>query len=103
MDEATELRAIITGGPAEGTRSYKWEVEAGDEWHSYESAATFKFLADQPESCTFRVTVSYDNGETATSDPLTVGWTEVQTSPNKVNDGPSAEIHHLNRTVNLIP
>ena len=38
-------------------------------------------MAAEPESWSFRVTVSYGAGESATSDPITVTWTE--TRPNR--------------------
>ena len=82
VDEATELSAVPSNAPEQETPSYKWEIEGNGEWHSYGSdSATLSFLANQPESWTFRVTVSLDNGDSATSDPLTVEWTEKLRAP----------------------
>ena len=75
VDEATELSAVISNAPEGETPSYNWEAGGDGEWQSYGSRSTLRFLADRPESWTFRVTVSYDSGASATSAPLTVTWT----------------------------
>ena len=76
VNEATELSAVIRNAPEGETPSYSWEIEGNGEWQSYGRRATLRYLAGQPESFTFRVTVSYGSGTSATSDPLTVTWTE---------------------------
>ena len=76
VNEATELSAVISNAPKGETPSYNWEIEGGGEWQSYGSRATLRYLASQPESLSVRVTVSYESGKSATSDALTVTWTE---------------------------
>ena len=81
LNESVTLRAAISNAPSGSAPSYKWEIESDGEWHSFGSSPTLSFLADKPESWTFRVTVSYDTGDSVTSDPITVSWTE--TRPNR--------------------
>ena len=82
VNEATELSAVLSGGTGEGTPSYNWEVGFGDDsWLSLGRKATFSYLTKKAETLSFRVTVSFDNGESATSDPITVEWTEVLREP----------------------
>ncbi|MXZ90522.1 MAG: hypothetical protein F4Z05_03500, partial [Chloroflexi bacterium] len=81
VNETVTLRAAISNAPSGSDPSYKWEIRANGDWHSQGSRATLSFLASQPESWSFRVTVSYDTGDSVTSDPITVSWTE--TRPNR--------------------
>ena len=82
VGEAVNLTAAITDAPARSSPSYNWEIETGGEWSSFGTNSTLSFLAGKPESWTFRVTVSYDTGESATSVPLKVVWSkEAQTQP----------------------
>ena len=75
MNQAATLAADITNAPSGSDPSYNWEIQsdAGD-WSTFGKNATLSFVAAKWESWTFRVTVSYDNGDSATSDPLTVTW-----------------------------
>ena len=41
----------------------------GEDW------PTFAYMTEAVETWTFRVTVAYDSGESATSEPITVAWT----------------------------
>ena len=81
VNESVTLRAAISNAPSGSDPSYKWEIRADGDWHSQGSRATLSFLASQPESWSFRITVSYDTGDSVTSDPITVSWTE--TRPNR--------------------
>ena len=76
VNTAVRLSAVIANAPEGETPAYDWEAGGEGEWQSYSSRATLSYLADQPESWTFRVTVSYGNGDSATSDPITVTWTD---------------------------
>ena len=77
VDEAAQLKAVISNPPEGETPSYAWEIDANGQWQSHGSnAAAVSYSASQPESRTFRVTVSYGSGASAMSDPLTVTWTE---------------------------
>ena len=76
VNTAVKLSAVIANAPEGETPAYDWEAGGEGEWQSYSSRATLNYLADQPESWTFRVTVSYGGGESATSDPITVTWTD---------------------------
>ncbi|MDE2836110.1 MAG: hypothetical protein OXL97_01180 [Chloroflexota bacterium] len=88
VGESVTLSADIANAPADSDPSYAWEAdlaEAGN-WHPSGTDATLSFLANQPESWAFRVTVAYDSGASATSEPLTVTWTEASTAPRSVPD-----------------
>ncbi|MYC31126.1 MAG: hypothetical protein F4X65_13730 [Chloroflexi bacterium] len=74
VNQATQLSAVISNPPEGESPSYSWEVETGGAWSSFGRQATWSFMADRLESWTFRLTVSYGNGDSATSDPLTVTW-----------------------------
>ena len=92
VGESVTLTAAIVDAPARSSPSYNWEIGTGGEWSSFGTNSTLSFLAGQPESWTFRVTVSYDNGESATSAPLTVVWTEEeQTEPEDGSVGTSED------------
>ncbi len=80
VEKAVVLTAIITNPPAESNPSYQWELEQGD-WHSAGTGPTLSYLTSTPESQTFRVTVAYDGGPSATSDPLAVAWVELPDVP----------------------
>ena len=80
--EAVKFRAIISNAPSEEAPSYQWQLHTGgDDWLVVGRNAAFSFVEAQPGSSTFRVTVAYDTGESATSDPLTVVWSEATPTP----------------------
>ena len=81
LDEATKLQAVISNSPSEKAPSYQWEMELGDTWHVYGRNSTFSYLVNVPQTQAFRVTVTYDTGETATSDPILVTWGELPPTP----------------------
>ena len=85
VNEAAILSATIANAPSGSDPSYNWELESNGEWHSYGNNATLSFLAGKSESWTFRLTVSYDNGDSATSDPLTVTWVNANNQAPVVN------------------
>ena len=76
IGESVNLTASIANAPSDSNPSYNWEIETNGEWSSFGKNPTLSFLADKAESWTFRLTVSYGSGDSATSDPLTVSWTE---------------------------
>ena len=76
VGDVIELRAVIANAPSEEKPSYRWELDFGNSWYAFGEDSTFPYAAGNPGTTTFRVTVTYDNGETATSDPITVAWTE---------------------------
>ena len=76
VEEAVILTAIITDPPADSEPSYQWELELGA-WYSVGTAPTLSYLTGAAEPQTFRVTVTYSTGASATSDPLTVTWVEL--------------------------
>ncbi|MDE0287604.1 MAG: SwmB domain-containing protein [bacterium] len=81
VNETVTLRAAITDPPSGESPSYNWEIDLGGEWTSWRVDSTLSFLAGKPESWTFRVTVSYDSGPSATSAPLTVTWLPPNRAP----------------------
>ena len=82
MNESTRLTATIANPPPEGGPEYNWEGSLeGGEWHSYGSNSSLSWLTGQAETWAFRVTVSYDGGETARSEAVTVTWSEPAPEP----------------------
>ena len=81
IGEAVNLTASIANAPSDSSPSYNWEIETDDDWSSFGTNSTLSFLADKAESWTFRLTVSYGSGDSATSEPLTVSWTEDGSPP----------------------
>ncbi|MDE0137072.1 MAG: SwmB domain-containing protein [bacterium] len=76
VGEPVNLSAVIANAPDEGSPSYSWEMNFGGSWSAWGTNATFSYIGWGAESQSFRVTVSYGSGETATSDPLAVTWVE---------------------------
>ncbi|MDE2988926.1 MAG: SwmB domain-containing protein [Chloroflexota bacterium] len=94
VGQPVSLSANIANAPEEGDPSYSWELEFGGSWFAWGSNATFSYTTNVAESQSFRVTVSYGSGESATSatsDPLAVTW--VEEPPNRapvVNENAAA-------------
>ena len=81
VNESTTLTATIANAPSGGTASYSWEIGFGGAWYSYGSGPTFRYGNGKAESLNFRLTISYDSGESATSAPVTVTWAEQANAP----------------------
>ena len=81
VNESTTLTATIANAPSGGTASYSWEIDFGGAWYSYGSGPTFRYGNGKAESLNFRLTISYDSGESATSAPVTVTWGEQANAP----------------------
>ena len=87
--DTVTVRAAISNAPSSSDPSYKWEIaeeKKGDDWRwdVFESRFVTSALAYNMRSHgsrAFRVTVSYDTGDSATSDPLIVTWARSQ--PNR--------------------
>ena len=75
VGQAVSMAASISNAPEGGVPSYEWEMDFGY-WLAMGSSAAFSYMAEAPETWNIRVTVSYDSGESATSDPVTVEWVE---------------------------
>ena len=75
IGETVNLTPSIANAPSDSGPSYNWEIETDGDWSSFGTNSTLSFLADKVESWTFRLTVSYGSGDSATSEPLTVSWT----------------------------
>ena len=79
--EAVSLSAAISNAPA-GSPSYKWEIDyGGGETYTLSTNATAAYSTSTPETISFRVTVSYGSGESATSDPVTVSFVAPTATP----------------------
>ena len=90
VGEVVELRAVVSNTPSEEKPSYRWELDSGDSWLAFgPDDSTFPYAAGNPGTTTFRVTVTYDNGATATSDPITVAWTEESEPTPTFTPGPN--------------
>ncbi len=74
--QSVTLTASVSNAPTGFSPSYKWEMSLGGGWHLHGARGnTLSFLANRAETWAFRVTVSYGNGDSATSDSLSVSWT----------------------------
>ena len=73
--DTVTLTADIASAPAGKSPQYDWDICAGDICIS-SPAHPLKANWDQPGTCTFRLTVSYDGGETARSDQVSVAWVD---------------------------
>ena len=84
LGEIATLTGEITNPPATGAPAYKWEVCTEGTCIS-SPAHPLRFAWDRPGSWTFQLTVSYDSGESATSNQVSVAWAEAsdaeQTAP----------------------
>ena len=82
VNESTTLTAAIANPPSAEEPDYDWQVDFGDgEWFTYGSRPTFRYSHWEAETLGFRLTVSYDSGETATSEPITVTWVDPDEEP----------------------
>ena len=82
VNESTRLTATIANPPSEGDPEYDWEGSLeGGEWYSFGSNSSLSWLTGKSETWAFRVKVSYDSGETATSEAVTVTWSEPAPEP----------------------
>ena len=73
----TRLTATMTNPPSEENPAYDWQIHFVGNWVSIGNASWLTFIEDdEGETRTFRVTVSYDTGESAMSDPITITWTK---------------------------
>ncbi len=81
LDEATKLQTVISNAPSGETPSYQWEMELAGTWQVFGRNTTFSYLVNRHLTQAFRVTVTYDNGDAATSDPIMVTWGEPAPTP----------------------
>ena len=81
VNESTRLTATIANPPSAATPSYDWEIDFGGTWYSYGSGPTFQYGNGKAETLSFRVTVSYDSGETARSEAVAVTWVDPTPTP----------------------
>ena len=77
--EVTTLSAVIANAPAGSNPTYLWELDLGGSSISLGRAATASY-GQSAGPASFRLTISYPGGESATSG-VTVEWTE--TPPNQ--------------------
>ena len=76
VNQQVTISSSISNAPSGYSPSYRWELKKGDgAWFAQGTRSTLSFLANRAETWSFRVTVSYGNGESATSDSLSVSWT----------------------------
>ena len=72
--EPVTLTATVTNGFARPQPSFSWELGFGDTWLQYGDGPSLKTLGNPGETVGFRVTVTYSNGFSLTSAPLSVTW-----------------------------
>ena len=82
VNQQVTISPSISNAPSGLSPSYRWELKKGDgAWFAQGTGSTLSFLANRAETWDFRVTVSYGNGDSATSDSLTVSWTNPTPTP----------------------
>ena len=81
VNRSVSLAATVSNPPAGYEPSYQWELSNGGGWHSHGTGSTLSYLTARAESWSFRVTVTYGSGDSATSEPLTVAWVDVPSTP----------------------
>lgn len=74
LNTAVTFSANMTAGPEGKIPTYDWQLNFGS-WFSLGTSATFSYHSEFADTIEVRVTVSYSGGKTATSDPVTVTWT----------------------------
>ena len=81
--EVVTLSAAIDNAPSGSGPSYEWAIDlGGGSRYPLGRAATASYAHGGAGAMTFLLTVSYDTGDSVTSDLLTVEWTE--RTPNAV-------------------
>ena len=73
--DTVTLTADIANAPAGKSPQYDWDICAGDICIS-SPAHSLKFNWDKAGTWTFQLTVSYDGGETARSNQVSVAWVD---------------------------
>ena len=81
VNQPVSLAAAVSNAPQDSEPSYAWELSNGGDWHPHGTDPTLSYLAASPESWSFRVTVTYGSGVSATSGALTVTWVEIPPAP----------------------
>ena len=81
VNQSVSLTAAVSNAPAGSDPSYAWELSNGGNWSSHGTGPTLSYLSNRAESWSFRVTVAYGSGVSATSGALTVTWVEVPPTP----------------------
>ncbi|MYA61150.1 MAG: hypothetical protein F4X94_01025, partial [Dehalococcoidia bacterium] len=81
VNQSVSLTTAVSNPPAGSEPSYVWELSNGGDWFSHGTGSTLSYLAGRAESWSFRVTVTYGSGDSATSGPLTVTWVDITSTP----------------------
>ena len=80
--QQTTLSADISNAPSGVRPSFRWEMSyGGSYWFFLDSRSTAAYLASVAESALFRLKVSYDSGASATSDTISVTWSNPTPKP----------------------
>ena len=81
VNQPVSLTAAVSNAPQDSDPSYVWELNNGGGWFPQGAGPTLSYLTASPESWSFRVTVTYGSGVSATSGALTVTWVEIPPTP----------------------
>ena len=81
VNQPVSLTAAVSNAPQDSDPSYVWELNNGGGWFPQGAGPTLSYLTASPESWSFRVTVTYGSGVSATSGPITVTWVEIPPTP----------------------
>ena len=81
VNQPVSLTASVSNAPTDSAPSYAWELNNGGGWFPQGAGPTLSYLTASPESWSFRVTVTYGSGISATSGALTVTWVEIPPTP----------------------
>ena len=89
VNESATFTATIANNPSEETPTYTWEIDFGGSWFSFVGGSSLQYGNSNAETLRFRLTVSYDGGQSATSEPVAVTWLAI------VESDPPAESSNL--------
>ena len=83
------LTPSVRNAPGDSSPRYRWEISYdGGYYFAVSSASVLKISSQRPESNWFRLTVSYKNGTSATSNTVVVTWVGDVPTPTSVPTAP---------------
>ncbi len=73
-NQPVNLTATVQNGPENAVPTFYWEISFSGVWAKQGSSSTLRYLGSAGETLGFRATVTYPNGVSLTSDPVSVTW-----------------------------
>ena len=90
--ELVTLSAAVDNAPA-GSPSYVWQIDWGY-WMTVDTGAVFTYLTNGTVTETFRLTITYPTGETA-SNQISIAWVEPTETAEDVSEAPDRALKTL--------